>query len=47
MDKAGQDNRGNQLNPNNPQYGGGPKANDNHGNQLNPNNPQHGGGRKQ
>ncbi len=51
--KADNDNRSNQLNPNNPAYdggtthykGSGDKADlDNHANQLNPNNPSSGGG---
>ena len=52
-DKADLDNHSNQLNPNNPNYGGGTtkytgtgtKADlDNHANQLNPNNPRYQGG---
>ncbi|GFO34387.1 DNA polymerase beta [Plakobranchus ocellatus] len=50
MDKAGNDNKSNQCNPNNPRYQGhqkgyqgtGDKADlDNHGQQLNPNNPKY------
>ena len=52
-DKADLDNHANQLNPNNPSYGGGTtkytgtgdKADlDNHSNQLNPNNSRYQGG---
>ena len=44
-DKAGRDNRSNQLNPNNPRYAGAAdKAGlDNRSNQLNPNNPRYAG----
>uniref|UniRef100_A0A336LFW1 CSON008766 protein n=1 Tax=Culicoides sonorensis TaxID=179676 RepID=A0A336LFW1_CULSO len=43
MDKAAQDNRANQINPNNqgrPAKSGDPSNRDNRANQLNPNNPQ-------
>lgn len=41
MDKAAQDNRANQKNPNHPEYKGGPQAQDNRADQKNPNNPKH------
>ena len=46
-DKAGRDNRANQLNPNNPRYAGtADKASlNNRANQLNPNNPRYAGGK--
>lgn len=43
MDKAAQDNRANQINPNNEATGPGQKAVDNRADQLNPNNPAHQG----
>ena len=54
-DQPGRDNRANQLNPNNPEFGGGTtkftgtgdKSDlNNHANQLNPNHPEFKGGEK-